>query len=143
MESHLYSEGIAFEVDNEYWLSQANVESWESVNERVDMGKIGTQEVYRKEILEDKQKAIYSVALNFFKNFDLENAEIPKARMEEKGESLYLVTEGVDGNIDQLDREKAYSFVSAMTLLGDIEWDSGSNVGIKEWVLGGVAVVWA
>lgn len=132
MESHLYTEGIEFEVDNEYWLSQANVESWESVNGRVDRGKIGTQEVYRKEILKDKQKAVYSVALNFFEQFELEHAGIPDAKIEEEEGAEYLITEGINGDGGRLDREEAYGFASAMTLVGDVEWEAKCNFEIKE-----------
>jgi len=131
MEPHLYSEGIEASIEDEYWLSQKNVESWEGVNEIVDRGNIGSQDVYRKEILEDEQRAVYSVAITFFEQFELEYARIPDARIEEKDENLYLVTAGINMDTSQLDREEAYGFASAMTLLGDIEWGIGSNVGLE------------
>jgi hypothetical protein len=128
MEPHVYSEGIDAEVDDDYWLSQENVESWEQISSRVEKGNVGTREIYRKKIQYDEEFVTYSLAKTFFENFDPKYADIPKARIEEENGETYLLTEEVTGNRSRLGEKEAFGFASEMVILGETDWDSDRNV---------------
>lgn len=132
MERHLYSEEIEAEIEDNYWLSQENVESWEGVSERVDRGNIGSQDVYRKQIVHDDEFVSYSLTKAFFENFELEYSDIPQARIEEENGVTYLLTEGITGTRSRMGEKEAFGFASEMTLLGETDWHSNRNTALGD-----------
>ncbi len=126
MDAHLEAEGIEHEKDELYWLSHEFGREWEDVKGQAEKGKIGSKDIYRKEVQYEKGKINYELAIAFFENFEPEYVNIPEAKIEENQET-YLVTEGVEGKGSDFSREEAYGYASEMTLLGETDWDAYLN----------------
>lgn len=132
MDPHLQAEGIEKGPEDDYWLSQDYAEDWEEVNNRVERGKIGSKNIYRKEIEGEKGLVTYSMAIAFFDQFNPEYVDIPPAKLQEKNGEKYLVSHGVEETSSNLSEEEVYGFASEMTLLGETDWYAEVNHQVRE-----------